>query len=309
MRRVIIGISLLLIIPGCSSNKSPEARFTFTPERPTTDQAVYFDGTDSQDPDGQIVGSDWFFSDGSQAHGLTATHVYTQAGTYEVTLTVTDDKGAQDSAQRIVTVAANQSVASIPAPGHDPQGLAWDGTSLWNVDTEGLTLYQLDPADGRARKSFELAAELPTGLAWDGQSFWLLDTDALRLDKLDPNTGRSLGRGWPAPSKLPWGLAWDGQNLWVSDLSEAKLYQVNPATGRVSATVPAPGPTPVGLTWDGAHLWIADQSGKLYELDLESGQVLRVLVSPGEEPTGLSWDGENLWVADAQELKIYKIKP
>ncbi len=58
------------------------------------DQVVYFDGTQSSDPDGTITSWGWDFGDGETGSGETVTHKYSTAGTYTVTLTVTDDKGA-----------------------------------------------------------------------------------------------------------------------------------------------------------------------------------------------------------------------
>uniref|UniRef100_UPI00301808B7 PKD domain-containing protein n=1 Tax=unclassified Microbacterium TaxID=2609290 RepID=UPI00301808B7 len=52
--------------------------------------------------------------DGGSATGATATHPYTAAGTYVVTLTVTDDKGATNVAASSVTVATTPG-------GGDPQ--------------------------------------------------------------------------------------------------------------------------------------------------------------------------------------------
>jgi PKD repeat protein len=56
--------------------------------------SVYFDGSGSYDPDGEIVSYDWDFGDGATGSGDTVSHTFTAAGEYTVTLTVTDDQGA-----------------------------------------------------------------------------------------------------------------------------------------------------------------------------------------------------------------------
>lgn len=57
----------------------------------------------SSDPDGSIVSYAWNFGDGGTGSGQSATHTYASAGTYNVTLTVTDDDGATGA----LTKAAN----------------------------------------------------------------------------------------------------------------------------------------------------------------------------------------------------------
>lgn len=54
---------------------------------------ILWDGSASSDPDGDTLKYSWDFGDGATADTAKATHVYTQAGTYRVTLIVDDGKG------------------------------------------------------------------------------------------------------------------------------------------------------------------------------------------------------------------------
>ena len=56
------------------------------------------------DPDGSIASYAWDFGDGTTGSGATASHRYDAVGTYDVTLTVTDDDGATARSTRTVTV-------------------------------------------------------------------------------------------------------------------------------------------------------------------------------------------------------------
>ncbi|MDF2955116.1 MAG: PKD repeat domain protein [Candidatus Alkanophagales archaeon MCA70_species_2] len=85
-------------------NQPPIANFTYYPEKPVVDQSVTFDASSSYDPDGTIVSYEWDFGDGATASGVVVTHAYSAAGSYTVTLTVTDDDGAENSTSVLVTV-------------------------------------------------------------------------------------------------------------------------------------------------------------------------------------------------------------
>ena len=61
------------------------------------DKEILFDGSNSTDPDGEIISYFWDFGDDTNSTGIIADHTYKKDGTYPVILTVTDDQGASSS--------------------------------------------------------------------------------------------------------------------------------------------------------------------------------------------------------------------
>lgn len=83
------------------TNTPPVARFTTT----VTGLSAAFTDT-STDADGTIVSRSWTFGDGGTSTATNPVHAYAAAGTYQVSLTVTDDKGATGTTTGAVTVTA-----------------------------------------------------------------------------------------------------------------------------------------------------------------------------------------------------------
>jgi len=79
-------------------NRPPVAVFTESAESVPTGGVIYFNASESFDPDGDIVSYVWDLGDGTiGVTGVTVEHSYAGRGTYTVTLTVTDDDGATAS--------------------------------------------------------------------------------------------------------------------------------------------------------------------------------------------------------------------
>lgn len=82
-------------------NEPPTAAFTSS----CPNLSCAFDASGSSDPDGTLLFA-WDFGDGSTGSGSTASHTYASPGSYQVTLTVTDDRGATDTVSSGVTATA-----------------------------------------------------------------------------------------------------------------------------------------------------------------------------------------------------------
>ncbi|WP_100657565.1 endonuclease [Alteromonas flava] len=65
-----------------------------------------FNASTSSDSDGNIVNYAWTLGDGTSGNGALISHSYPAAGSYTVTLTVTDDQGATDSVSTSIDVVA-----------------------------------------------------------------------------------------------------------------------------------------------------------------------------------------------------------
>ena len=78
---------------GGTPNVAPTANAN-GPYAGSTGVAVSFSSAGSSDPDGSITGHTWNFGDGGSSTATNPNHSYTAAGTYTVTLTVTDNDAA-----------------------------------------------------------------------------------------------------------------------------------------------------------------------------------------------------------------------
>ncbi len=107
-----------------ADNQPPVASANVSPNPATAGETVTFDGSGSSDPDGQIVTYNWNFGDGNTSNQQVANHAYASTGTFNYSLTVTDDRGgsAQTSGQITVNPAGPQLLTVTPSAGSVPAG-------------------------------------------------------------------------------------------------------------------------------------------------------------------------------------------
>lgn len=99
--RVDAGAAVSAAYNYSTPNKPPVANATASPLSGSAPLEVAFDGSGSEDPDGEIVSYVWDFGDGHTESNVTATHIYQADGTFQATLTVTDDRAEQDTSAPI----------------------------------------------------------------------------------------------------------------------------------------------------------------------------------------------------------------
>ncbi|MDH3294493.1 MAG: tandem-95 repeat protein, partial [Acidimicrobiia bacterium] len=107
----------------------------------TAGSEVLFDGSGSTDPDGSIVAWEWNFGDDKTATGETPTNVYGAAGSYTVTLTVTDNDGAT------ATDTTTAEISEVPnvAPAAADDEYTTDEDTLLEVAAPGVLDNDSDP--------------------------------------------------------------------------------------------------------------------------------------------------------------------
>jgi len=125
----------------------PTAAFVLSPSSPVVNQTVNFNAAGSQaEPGHNISNYAWTFGDGSTGGGALATHAYSNAGTYTVTLQVTDDVGRKSTlTSQTVTVGNGNPVAQITvSPPTGPVTTTFSFIGSQSTAANGRTIVRYD---------------------------------------------------------------------------------------------------------------------------------------------------------------------
>jgi nucleoid-associated protein YgaU len=133
-----------------AGNQPPRAVIS-GPTSGSVGENLSFSGANSTDPDGRIVSYAWNFGDGTTGSGVNVTHSYKAAGTYKVTLTVTDDgRGTAQAtiqtqtspASETYTVQSGDTLMEISRKLFDGDPQYWDEIAdLNDIKAPNYTIY------------------------------------------------------------------------------------------------------------------------------------------------------------------------
>ncbi|TFD72803.1 PKD domain-containing protein [Cryobacterium sp. Hb1] len=226
---------------GPPANVAPTASFSSA----ITYRDLSVDATGSTDSDGTISGYAWDFGDNSTTTGATATHSYAAAGSYVVTLIVTDNSGASTVTTRTVD-ATEPPANALPTAAFSyqttPLTVAVDAST--SADSDGtISGYSWDFGDGgsgsgvTASHSYAVEGAYDVTLTVTDNSLATAQTrQTVVVPAADPNTplatdafSRSLATGL--------GTA-DTGGAWTTT-GTASNYSVSGGVGRLKAAAGA----------------------------------------------------------------------
>ena len=134
---------------------------------------ITFNGSESFDPNGELIEYHWFFGDGMEDLGEETMHTFSQSGTYTVTLVVTDDEGLMAMATETITVVP-------PAGNTDDLGMPHATITIEEYSPIVPTMLELS-----ATESVDSIGEI-IAYEWFVDGLLLSTTEELNLSVLEP---------------------------------------------------------------------------------------------------------------------------
>jgi serine protease len=158
--------------PAGPQNKKPVANVSAgEPYQGFVNTEITFDGSRSYDPDGNITKWFWVFGDNFNGTGKIVNHTYSKAGTYNVILTVTDNKGATNT---------DTTTCVITQPNRPPSKPIISGPTNGTTNTTyNFTAFSTDPDNDTIKYTFNWGAPvsqssgfLPNGTSYTVNHSW-----------------------------------------------------------------------------------------------------------------------------------------
>jgi PKD repeat protein len=137
--------------PAPAPASQPPAAVISAPNQAGQSQSITFDGSASTVSAGHaIVTYAWNFGDGATASGVTVSHSYANAGSFVVSLTVTDDLGQTGTATLTVQITEQGPTANFDNPKHGNVGdtINFNGRESTAASGHSITDYDWNFDDG-----------------------------------------------------------------------------------------------------------------------------------------------------------------
>ncbi len=196
-----------------------------------------------------------------------------------------------------------------PSPIKGPQGLAWDGESMWVTSAANGRLYALDTDTWNVRREFVPPHE-SLGVTYTGSDFRLILAPAIEETDLErdrryvysfaPEAGFS--KCFPCPDFSGSFLAYANGTLFLSQAWDKKLIELSAAGAPVREVQLER--RPVGMTIVDGAFYLATVNedwgdGRLERLGVDaSASSIETVRSFPFKPRSVAYNGERFWTAD-----------
>jgi hypothetical protein len=202
-------------------------------------------------------------------------------------------------------------VRRLPAPGPEPLGVAFDGTTLWIASREAHRLYALDPAAWTVREEVKTPGT-PFGITVVGDELLAVigfgkDDDDRYIYRFVPGHGFASDR-IECPDLSGVHLAFDGDTLFLSQAHNMRILALD-GRGAVTRKI-ALDRVPVGMTIVNGFFYLITGEKNFKNLQLTQVDArgesprLTALASIPFAARGLAFDGSRFWTGHRNNNEI-----
>jgi hypothetical protein len=214
--------------------------------------------------------------------------------------------------------ATTRHLVRYPSPVQGPQGLAWDGESMWVTSAANGRIYALDPRAWTVRHELMPPHE-SLGLTYTGSDFRVILAPAIDDPDLERDrryvysftSGGEFTACFPCPDFSGSFLAYADGTLYLSQAWDKKLIELN--DGGAAVREVRLEKRPVGMTIVDGAFYLATVNedwadGQLQRLGVDApASSIETLQSFRFKPRGVAYDGVQFWTADRNDHAIVSL--
>lgn len=196
---------------------------------------------------------------------------------------------------------------TLRPPNSEPEGLAYDGRSLWVVDQAGDRVLELDPASGALRHEYPTGHE-PRLVTAGPSGVFVGDYSSGSVTRVADGTARTRNAG---SCLSPQGLAESAGILWVACTVDGQVVGLDAETLEPVVEL-TDLPDADAVVTDGRTVYVVGQEGPtVWTIDARTREVVRELVldaSPTtQENVGAALVGGLLVVSHPESGRLYEV--
>ena len=201
-----------------------------------------------------------------------------------------------------------------------PQGLAWDGATMWMTSAANGRVYAIDPQTWSIQREFIPPAEA-LGITYTGSDFRLILAPAIDEPDLDhdiryvyafsPEAG--FAKRFVCPDNSGSFLAYANGTLYLSQAWDKKLIELDERGAAVREVHLER--RPVGMTIVGTSFYLVTVDdewvdGRFNRLGIDDDAAsIQALCSFPFKPRSVAFDGKHFWTADRDNDALVSFTP